>query len=230
MAKGSSEAGPLKPRSTALLTEQVQESPDDDFEGWRIVAPLRNDEMRSGAARSYVLGVHRSYRAQVLRFDRGDIPAAILDVALDAPEQANVVVGIDEQAKIEGVSQRGPGKNQNTFDDDDRTRGNVAPLLTSSVRRKVVLRTVYGSSCLELAQMREQLIVVERFGLVEIQRIARGGIELAAIAIIPVVLDESRSALGHGQRQLFGHSRLPAARAARDTDHDGEHESSLDED
>jgi hypothetical protein len=89
------------------LAEQVLESADDHVQGLRVFASLGDDQVGVALAGGDVQEVHQTDGAEVLVLDGGDVALALDQVALDAAHQADVVVGVDEDAQIEGVAKLG---------------------------------------------------------------------------------------------------------------------------
>ena len=89
--------------------------------------------------------------------------------------------------------------------------------------REVILRAVHRASRLQRQQIRQQQIVLQRIGFVEVDERARRWIDEAAIAVVPVMLDQDRPVGGQRSSELLRQRRLAAASSAGDTDEHREH-------
>ena len=106
---------------TSSSAEQIAQPPDDHVERRRVLAALGDDEVRVAPAGRHVELVHRPHALAILLLDRPDVAAAVLDVAANAAQEADVVVGIDEEAQVERVAKVGNREEENALDDDDRS-------------------------------------------------------------------------------------------------------------
>ena len=130
-------------------------------------------------------------------------------------------------AEIQEIAYRGNGEVQDAFDEDYRTGQDRANHVASRVRGEVVLRAIHRTIGLQRRQVRQQEIVFQRVGLIEVDQRARGGIQVTAIAVVPVVLDQGRAPVGQCLGQLLGDGGLATAGAAGDTDEHREHAPTL---
>ena len=64
------------------------------------------------------LEVHRPHRRVVLVAHRLEGAAALLDVAADAADDADVGVGVDEDLDVDLLAQRGLDEHEDALDDD----------------------------------------------------------------------------------------------------------------
>ena len=62
------------------------------------IVAARDDDVRMHARWGDVLLVHRADRRKILIADRNDVATAFLGITQDAPEEAYIVVGVDEDA------------------------------------------------------------------------------------------------------------------------------------
>ena len=120
---------------------------------------------RLGATWSWCIGrTVRRYCASIEAMSR---PRSSMSRRI-APQQPNVVVGVDEETKVERVAQIGDGEDEDALDDDDRARRDGPSLGAPGVRGEVVLRARPRARAFERAADPERARVVERVGLVEV--------------------------------------------------------------
>src|SRR5207253_10755892 len=84
------------------------------------------------------LHVHRPHRGHVLLDHRVECAATLGYVATESTNKANVIGSIDEHFDIHLFQQTRLGKNQNTFDDDNRFRRDWRGVGQARVRAKIV--------------------------------------------------------------------------------------------
>ncbi len=82
----------------------MEQASHDRVERRGIVAALGYDEMGVTPARRDVGLVHRSHAEAVLSVDGREVPPSLIHVAANAAEEPDVVVRVDEEAKVEEVA------------------------------------------------------------------------------------------------------------------------------
>ena len=95
---------------------------DEHVEGGRVHAAVGDDDVGVALRRLDELQVHGPDGRQVLVDDAGRRAAAIGDVALEAPDEADVGIGVDVDLEVEQLAQAGLEEHEDALDDDDRTR------------------------------------------------------------------------------------------------------------
>lgn len=91
--------------------------------------------------------MHGFDRGLVLAEDVLDITATLLAVAPNPPDQAIVIVGIDENHHIEQAAQFAVGINQNAFDDEDGRWMDLARGGFTGVQTEIVFRDLDWLTC-----------------------------------------------------------------------------------
>ena len=79
----------------------------------------RNNDVGLPFARFDKLQVHRSNGGVILGNDLFQGASSVGAVACDAPYQANIVSGVDENFNVNQRSETGVGEDKNSFDEDD---------------------------------------------------------------------------------------------------------------
>src|SRR5690606_16740450 len=95
--------------------------------------------------------------------------AAVLEVAADAAEDADVGGGVDEELQIDLRAQALVDEDEDAFDDDDRPGLDRDRLLAAAVGLEVVDRHRDGLAGLEPLDVLDQELGLERVGVVEVQ-------------------------------------------------------------
>jgi hypothetical protein len=142
---------------------------DDHLDRDRVVTAARNDHIRVSLARLDELEVHRLNGGQVLLDDFIQRPAAHVSVALDAADESNVRVGIDENLDVAEVANPFIDEQQNPVDDNDVGRLDTCCIRAPQVRHEIILRFRDGLPVAQRIQVRDEKIVVESIGMIPIE-------------------------------------------------------------
>jgi len=102
------------------------------------------------------LHVHRPDGGEVLLVDRLAGAAAFVDVSFQAPHEAEVGSGVNEDLQIHHLAQRGIRERQDALDQDYWLGLNVVGFLATVVDREVVARDIDRRAMLQRVQMLDQ--------------------------------------------------------------------------
>ena len=114
--------------------------------------------------------MHGAYCVQVLLDDRLCGPPALLDIALQTSNEADVGVGIHEYLYVEEPAQGRLGEYQDAFDQDDWLWLDAGGLLSSAVGFEIINRQVDGLPGFKLVDVGDEQFAIQRIGVVKIDR------------------------------------------------------------
>ena len=181
------------------------------------MSALGNDDVRILFARFDIGLVHRLDRCKILLHDRLQRALPLVDVAADAPQDADVRVGVHKDADVHQVAQPLIGQHQNPVDEQHGARRDAPRLVGAVVDHVVVDRAVDRLSFAQRADVLRHQRRVKRLGAVVILLCALLDGEIVLLFVI-VVVPEHR----HIVTELLGDQprdrAFAAARAARDAD------------
>jgi hypothetical protein len=133
-----------------------------------------HDEVRVALRRLDELEVHGPHRSEVLLLHRLERAPAIGEVAPQAPEDAHVRVGVDEELDVQHAAQRLLGQHQDALEEDhDRPRQQRVGQDPPRVGRVVVGEVGHRPARLQVAQVLDEQRRVERVGVVVVDGGAR---------------------------------------------------------
>jgi hypothetical protein len=111
----------------------------DHLDRYRVVSAARNDDIRIALARLDELEMHRLHRREVLLYDIVERPTARSGVALDAPDQSDVGVRIDENFHVTKLPDSGIDEQQDAVYHHHVSGLDMGVLGASQMRHEVVL-------------------------------------------------------------------------------------------
>ena len=158
---------------------------------------------------------------EILRHNRLHGTTALLHIAQGAAQDAHIRVRLDENLDIQQVAQVGVLENQDALDDDHFRRAHLDGLVRAVVDAVVIDGAVDRLPGLELLQILDHQIRVERVGVVVILQAAL--LERAVLALIVVVVVDDADIRAETLGKVLGERGLAAAGAAGDTDKEGVH-------
>ena len=179
---------------------------------------LGNDDVGVLAARLDEGDVHGPHRAQVLADDRFQAALALLEVALQPADEAQVAVGVDEDLDVHQVAQGLLAEDQDALDDDDLGRLLEHALGQPGVGGEIVDRHLDGPAGDELAQVPDHQVGLQGVGVVEVDLGPLGERQVADVLVVSVVLDHDHLGMVDGLHDGVGDGRLARGRAAGDPD------------
>jgi len=182
------------------------------------VAAARDDDVRVAFARLDEFAVHRLDGREILFDDLIERPAANVGVALDATDQPDVGIRIDEHLHVTQVAHPRVDEEQNTVDDDDISRIHPRVLGAAEMRDEIVLRFVDGHPPAERLKVRTQQVIIEGVGMIPVEFLPLVKREGGEVLVVGVHVNErhrrGREVLG----DVPGHGRLTRSGAAGDSD------------
>jgi len=131
-----------------------------------VVAALGNDDVGPALARFDELQVHGAHGSVVLVADRLERAPALFEVAPDAPHQANVRVGIDEDLDVVQVANVGRYQRHDALHDDHRGWRDAVRRIAAQVAVEIVQGRLDGAAGAKCAQVLEQKLGFEGVGVV----------------------------------------------------------------
>jgi len=117
-------------------------------------------------------------------------PGALGDVALQAADEPRVGVGVDEELDVHQRAQRRVRIDQQPFDDDGAARLAAKRGGAAGVAGEVVFGRIDRAPVLQLADVVDEQIGLERVGMVVVERGALLEAEIVAVAIVAVVVED----------------------------------------
>ena len=172
------------------LLSDAQQSFDprhDDIHRHGIQAAFGDDDIGIALGRLDKFQVHGADGGQVLVDDRLGGATALGDVALQAADEADIGIRIDEDLDIEQLAQLGFGKDQDAFHQDDRLWLDADGLRGARVGLEIVDRQVNLTVFLELSDMGYQQAGIQRVGVVEVDAGTLGGSQVAEVFVVSIV-------------------------------------------
>jgi hypothetical protein len=113
---------------------------DNHFDCDGVVSASRNDYVRVALAGLDELKVHRLNRRQILLDDLVERSATIVRIALDAADESNVGISIDEHLDVAQFANPVVDEKQNAVDHDYIRRLNACVVATSKVSDEIIFR------------------------------------------------------------------------------------------
>ena len=166
----------INPRDNHVNRNRVEAAFGDDHVG---VALAWFDEFQ----------VHRAHGLQILLHHRFPRAAALRDIALQTTDKAQVRIGIHENFDVEHLAQRTVYENQNSFREYNRARFDGPRLGFADVPRKIVHRQFDRLSSAQRFQMLDHQVGLEGVGMIVVDPHALFKRQIAAIAIVRIVLN-----------------------------------------
>ena len=167
------------------------------------------------------LQVHRADGAAVLLQNGLHGPAALVEVALDAAHQPDVVRGVDVELDVHPLAQRGLRQDQDALHQDHRPGVEVLGLRTPAVRLEVVRRLLDGAPGQERVEVLHHQAGLEGVRVVEVEPRAALGRQVREVAVVRVVVEERDPARAEPLHHLALDGRLAGPGASREADDDG---------
>ena len=164
--------------------------------------------------------MHRAHGRAVLLAHLGEGSAALLDVALEAPHQADVGVGVDEDLQVHVGAEALIRQHQDPFDDHHRCRLDPTGLGAPHVLSKVVLGDVDRPTGAQVSELVDQQLGLDRVRMIVVDEQPLGGRHRRAIAVVGVVIDDHQRAPGQARHQPLGDGGLAGPGASRDSQHE----------
>ena len=130
----------MRPQILCALFEQCGDLFVQHIQRHAIITALRNDEVGEFFTWFHELLVHRFYCCQILRHDRLQRPAALVDIADDTAYDAHIGIRIDKNLDVAEISELLVLEDQNALDDDDLGRLYQHRLIDAVMDRKIVDR------------------------------------------------------------------------------------------
>src|SRR5947208_2100263 len=140
--------------------------------------------------------------------------AALAEVALEAPRQANRLIRLQKDRQAHLLAHAPVPESKQSFDDDEGSGLDAVELARARVFDERIARLLDGNALGEAPKVAGEELEVHGRGLVEIERRTLLAREMAAVEIIRVLLHQrraSRVALGQPARER----RLARARSTR---------------
>lgn len=203
------------------MREIPADAVDDDLDGHAIVAAFRDDQVGKATCRLDEGLVHRANGLVVLLADLVERPAALLHVAPDPPQDADIGWRVDEELDVEAIDQPAILEEEDPLDDDNRRRRHRCVARRPPVRDEIVVRPLDAPPSQQRVEVLDQQGVVETVWMVVVDAGALLGRQIGAVAVVGVVLDVDdvfAAKLGDDGARDGGLSR---AGSARDSDHQG---------
>lgn len=152
----------------AGLVQQFLDAADDQIEGDRVVTTVGDDDVGVAFARFDKFEVHGAHGGEVLFDDRFLGAPALVDVALQAADEAEIGVGVDKDAHVHLLAQIFITKDEDAFDEDHAGWLQCDLFAAARVGGKVVDWNLYSVAVAQLGQMLDQQRRVEAVGVIVI--------------------------------------------------------------
>ena len=147
---------------------------DHRLERHLVLGALGHDQVGVALRRLDELEVHRAHRVEVLALHGLEAAPALVDVPLQAPQDAHVGVGVDEELDVHQPPQRLLGQHQDPLQDHDRARLQRVGQHAPRVARVVVGEVGDRPAGAQVAQVLHQERGVEGVRVVVVDRGLRG--------------------------------------------------------
>lgn len=159
-----------------------------------LCPPLGDDDVGIALGRLDEHLVHGLDRGQILRHDRLQIAAAVAHVAHDAPQDAHIGVGVDEDLDVQPLTQLRLGKDEDALDDDDLGRDDRDRFGGAVVHRVVIRRARDRLPGAQRVEMLHEQRRVERVRVVIVEFLALGKGDVVVPLIVVVVIQHAHIA------------------------------------
>lgn len=160
----------------------------DHLEGHLVFAAVRYDDIGIAFGGFDELQVHRAYKFFVLLQHAFQAAFTFDDIAVDAAQQADIVVGIHEQLDVHQLAQLLLAEDQNTVDEDYFTWMYFLRFLAANVFGKIVDGHVYAVAFHQGVDVPDQQLGLERRRVVEILFGTLFEGQMLEVAVVRVVL------------------------------------------
>mmetsp|Transcript_14961 Transcript_14961/g.38046 ORF Transcript_14961/g.38046 Transcript_14961/m.38046 type:complete len:221 (+) Transcript_14961:872-1534(+) len=185
------------------------------------IPPARDDDVREPLAGENELVEHGLDKLGVLGDDVVDVPTTLQGVALDAPRETQVVVGVDEDLHVQLLHELLHVQDEDALHDDDLTRVHQLAAGLLRVRLEVVVGDVHGDLLLQLAEAIQKKRLVEGIRVVEVVLCNVLLLLLGEPSVESVLGDEDHPLVGKPLDDLVAHGGLPGSRPAGHANHEG---------
>ena len=203
-----------------LLLEQGFEAGCDHFHRNRVQAPFGDDDIGVALGGFDELQVHGADGGEVLVDDHFGGAAALFDVALEAADEADVGIGVDEDLDIEQGAQFGVAEDEDALDHDDGFGRDALDAVGAGVGLEVVDGQVDGLPGFELEDVADEEGGVERVGVVEVDLFALVVGQIAQVAVVGVVGEVGDAPGADTVANEVGEGGLARTAAPGDPDHE----------
>jgi len=169
---------------------------DDHLDCDRVVAAARHDDIGVTLARLDELQMHWLHRGQILIDDFVERPAAVVGITLDATNETDVGIGIDEDLYIAQVADALVDEQQYSVDHHHVGRLDASGARLAQMRHEIILGFVNRLPLAERVELGVQQVVVECVGMVPVEFPPLLERKLREVVVVSVHVDE-----GDGRRR-----------------------------
>ena len=207
----------IRPQILCALFEQCGDLFVQHIQRHAIITALRNDEVGEFFTWFHELLVHRFYCCQILRHDRLQRPAALVDIADDTAYDAHIGIRIDKNLDVAEISELLVLEDQNALDDDDLGRLYQHRLIDAVMDRKIVDRPVDTLPHRQAAHMLDHQIRIKGIRMVIIQFFSFLKRDFIVLLVIKIVAQHG-DLIAEFVLDLLDQGTLAGTGSARDTD------------
>jgi hypothetical protein len=179
-----------RPRTSGAVLQSSLNLSDDHLDSDRVVSPAGHYHVGVALARLDELEMHRLHGREVLFDDFVERPPAQVGVSLDAPDEPDVRIRVDEDFHIAEVAHSLVDEKQNAVDDDHVGGLDACRLRPAEVRHEIVFGFVDRLAPAQRIKVGAKQVVVERVGMIPIELAALIEREGSEVLVVRVHVDE----------------------------------------
>ena len=194
-----------------------------------VFGPSWNDDIRPHLARLDEFEMHRLDRVDVLLHDGLDGTPALQDVTPDAAENPLIGIRFDKDLDIHKITQATVSEDQDPIDDNDFPRVYMAGRFHSLVCGEVVDGNLDAPSSLQLFDVPDEQIGLQRARMVEVDFLRSLASVGADILVVGIMLDDIDPGLVDVLEDLVGNRGFPRTGPSGNADDERFHGESVDE-
>ncbi len=152
----------------------------------RIHSAVWHYEIRLPLCRLHESLVHRADRVQILIHRLLRITPSFFHIAQKPSTDANVRRGVHVDEEIEHVTKFKNSPDQNTVQQNDRSRLRKHGFVLAKMRRKIITRRINASTTHQQLQIRDQPTKINRIRVVVVHLLSLLWCEIRPVFIVPV--------------------------------------------
>ena len=203
------------------LAESIAEAGAEHIDGDLVFAAVGDDDIGVTFGGDDKGEVHGSDGAFVLDDGLVEIASAFLDIAGESSDEAQIVVGIDEDLDVHEFSERFDIEDEDAFEHDDGGGFDVDGFFFAAVFFVGVAGFFDGLHGAQGGEMGHEEFGIEGVGVVEVDLLSLFGGEMGEVFVVGILIEKHHLVGWEDLCDLAGDGGLSRAGAASDPDHKG---------
>jgi len=193
----------------------------EDVDGDLVISTFWNDEVGPLFAGFDKLQVHGTDRLIILFPNLVEGTTSAFHVSTDASKDANVGSGVYKDLQVQAFPDALVNEDQDAFDDDHGSGVDLPAPWLSKVGDKIVVGNLDRFAAPKFIEVLDKEVVVQRVGVVIIDKLSLLKRHFGEVAIITVVVDEGSHMGEETLANVVGHSAFAGTSSSGDTNNKG---------